>query len=141
MNQQQEPKNSILIVLVTLGIMVAVTSLFLILGGRSYIAQNIKNTTYSIDIKNKPSESSDMKTPVLTKKVVQSFVIPDFATIPKDQLGESILRGKEYLEHTFEKLPQFTSAKINCTSCHLNSGTTQFAGPWVGVVARFPQYR
>lgn len=30
---------------------------------------------------------------------------------------------------------------MNCTNCHLNSGTTQFAGPWVGVTARFPQYR
>ncbi|MFN9067584.1 MAG: c-type cytochrome [Bdellovibrionales bacterium] len=30
---------------------------------------------------------------------------------------------------------------MNCTNCHLNSGTTPGAGPWVGVAARFPQYR
>lgn len=141
MSRQREPKNSILIVLVALGIVMAVMSLFLILGGRTYIAQKIKSIPHNIGIKSQVSESSDIKTPILQKKVVQSFVIPDFATVPKDQLGESILRGKDYLEHTFEKLPQFTGAKINCTSCHLNSGTTQFAGPWVGVVARFPQYR
>ncbi len=77
----------------------------------------------------------------LLEKVVQPFRAPELSTVPDDAYGESILRGKNYLEHTFETLPQFVGAKINCTSCHLNSGTTQFAGPWVGIVARFPQYR
>ncbi len=79
--------------------------------------------------------------PLTLKKVVQPFRVPDISTVPKDHYGESILRGKDYLENTFEKLPKFVGAKINCTSCHLASGTTQFAGPWVGVTARFPQYR
>lgn len=87
------------------------------------------------------AKSENDLAPLTSKSVVQPFKIPDISTVPKDHYGESILRGKEYLEHTFEKLPKFASAKINCTSCHLNSGTTQFAGPWVGVVARFPQYR
>lgn len=74
-------------------------------------------------------------------KKAQKFVIPDNTTIPTDHQGESIRRGKEYLENTYERLPKYVSAKMNCTSCHLDSGTRQFAGLWVGVVARFPQYR
>lgn len=71
----------------------------------------------------------------------QAFKAPDFSKIPKDHLGESILRGKNYLENTPESLPRYVGAKMNCTSCHMNSGTTKFAGPWVGITARFPQYR
>lgn len=71
----------------------------------------------------------------------EAFVIPDFEKIPNDERGEAIRRGKQYLENTPELLPRYVGAKINCTSCHLNSGTTQYAGPWVGIAARFPQYR
>lgn len=95
--------------------------------------------------KAKESKKSDGQeqnlNPLASGKVVQKFVVPDFATIPTDKHGESIKRGKDYLENTYQKLPQYVGAKINCTNCHLNSGTQQFAGPWVGVVARFPQYR
>lgn len=79
--------------------------------------------------------------PVQGEKVIQKFVKPDFAKIPTDAAGESIKRGKEYLEQTYLKLPQYVGAKMNCTSCHMDSGTTQFAGPWVAITARFPQYR
>lgn len=71
----------------------------------------------------------------------QDFKIPDTNKIPKDKLGESILRGRNYLENTHESLAKYVGAKMNCTSCHLNSGTTRLAGPWVGITARFPQYR
>lgn len=53
----------------------------------------------------------------------------------------SALRGKGYLEHTPEKLAKYVNAEINCTNCHLHDGTTPGAGSWVGVAARFPQYR
>ena len=71
----------------------------------------------------------------------KDFKTPEPPNTGTKQLDESILRGREYLTHTFEKLPNYTTAKLNCTSCHLNAGLTRFAGPWVGVVTRFPQYR
>lgn len=72
---------------------------------------------------------------------VREFVEPDFGKIPKNSFGESVRRGKEFLEHTYQKLPQYSGAQLNCTNCHLNSGTTPGAGPWIGITARFPQYR
>lgn len=79
--------------------------------------------------------------PFVSEKIVQNFKAPDFSTIPSDAYGASVKRGKHYLENTFQTLPQYTGAQLNCTSCHLDSGTKSFAGPWVGVTARFPQYR
>lgn len=92
-------------------------------------------------IKSTQIETVKKSDPLALGRGLQKFVVPDFATYPEGHYGESVKRGKDYLENTYEKLPQYVGAKMNCTSCHLNSGTRQFAGPWVGVTARFPQYR
>lgn len=86
-------------------------------------------------------QQKEAHAPLLEGKIVQKYVYPDFTKIPSGPYGESINRGRDYLENTYQRLPQYVGAKINCTSCHLFSGTTQNAGPWVGVAARFPQYR
>lgn len=139
MSQNKKTTSPVSIVLITLGILVALSGLFFALGGQELLNQKNKLAKTSIN------ESIDKNLPNLAepllKKVVQPFKVPELSSVPTDKYGESILRGKDILEHTFEKLPQYVGAKINCTNCHLNSGTTQFAGPWIGVVARFPQYR
>lgn len=71
----------------------------------------------------------------------QTLKTPDESQIPSGPMGESILRGKHILENTYEMLPKYVGAKMNCTSCHLTSGTKEYAGPWVGITTRFPQYR
>ncbi len=78
---------------------------------------------------------------VPTKSEVQSLVAPDFNSIAGGVEGESVRRGKDILENTHAILPKYAAAKMNCTSCHLASGTTPNAGPWVGIVTKFPQYR
>jgi thiosulfate dehydrogenase len=65
----------------------------------------------------------------------------DLSKMKDDSNSESITRGFEYVTKTYKLLPEFTNAKMNCTSCHLNSGTQANAGPWVGIMGRFPQYR
>lgn len=69
------------------------------------------------------------------------FAVPSTASIPKDELGASIERGRQYLEKTKEQLPDYVGNGLNCKSCHLNVGTVKNAIPWVGVAATFPQYR
>lgn len=66
---------------------------------------------------------------------------PDFSEILNESDAEAITRGKDYLNATYKRLPDFVGAKMNCTSCHLNNGTTPNAGPWIGVTTQFPQYR
>jgi len=75
-----------------------------------------------------------------TNRVYQIESI-DLNTIQTDSDSESITRGLNYLNQTYKLLPEFTNAKLNCTSCHLNNGTQPNAGPWVGIVGQFPQYR
>jgi thiosulfate dehydrogenase len=72
---------------------------------------------------------------------VKDLIIPEMERIPAGPDGELIRRGKQLLENTHELLPRNVGAKMKCTSCHLNSGTTANAGPWVGITVRFPQYR
>lgn len=86
-------------------------------------------------------ENASKRSHLLSASEKKSIEKPDFETIPDSPYGESIHRGKTYLEKTYEQLPKYVGAKINCTSCHLDSGTRAFAGPWVGIVTRFPQYR
>lgn len=110
----------------------SVSSIFYFLGGRNLFSGSTKQQAeLSNTSKNLPS----------TEATIQKFIVPNFEQVPKDKVGESILRGKSYLENTYSQLPQYVGAQMNCVSCHLNSGATQFAGPWVAVTARFPQYR
>lgn len=122
------------LVFITLILLLVTLGFFYQFGGRSWSAEIKQKKT--IILATERQSFADKNT-----KGKKAFIAPDFESIPKDHLGESIRRGKNYLENTFETLPKFVGAKMNCTNCHLNSGTTQFAGPWIGVNARFPQYR
>lgn len=86
-------------------------------------------------------QNVNVGTATSTKVSVKKIVAPDFSKIGDGPEGESIRRGKALLENTHALLPKYVGAKINCTSCHLASGTTPNAGPWVGIVTKFPQYR
>ena len=70
-----------------------------------------------------------------------AFVVPHLADVPSGPLGTAILRGRALAEHTRDSLPKFVGNGLRCTSCHLDAGTRRNAMPWVGVYARFPQYR
>lgn len=139
MSQNKQPRSPILSILFTLGILVTLAGLFFVFGGSELLNQKNESAKKSIH-ESIDKNLTNLAEPII-EKVVQPFRVPDLSSVPNDKYGDSILRGKDYLEHTIEKLPQFVGAKNNCTNCHLNSGTTQFAGPWIGVVARFPQYR
>ncbi|MBN8539796.1 MAG: c-type cytochrome [Deltaproteobacteria bacterium] len=91
----------------------------------------------------KKMEESKKKLESVTSASVSNrkIIAPDFSKTGDGPEGESIRRGKALLENTHALLPKYVGAKINCTSCHLASGTTPQAGPWVGIVTKFPQYR
>lgn len=73
------------------------------------------------------------------------LVIPSATSLPAGEMGASILRGRAYLTKTGELLPAFVGNGLTCKNCHLGNdtevGVIADAGPWVGVVASFPQYR
>ncbi|MBX7120092.1 MAG: c-type cytochrome, partial [Gemmatimonadaceae bacterium] len=69
------------------------------------------------------------------------FVVPDTATIPDGPFGASIRRGRALVTATADSFPRTVRSALRCTSCHLDGGTRAGVMPWVGVAARFPQYR
>lgn len=55
-------------------------------------------------------------------------------------LGISIARGRALMLATSESLPTHVGNGLRCTSCHLDEGRRP-QGTWIGVYARYPQYR
>jgi thiosulfate dehydrogenase len=69
------------------------------------------------------------------------FRAPSDSAIPAGVLGASIRRGRALLNATRDSLPSHVGNDLRCTSCHLDDGRRANAIPWIGVYARFPQYR
>jgi len=59
---------------------------------------------------------------------------------PPGPEGEAIRRGWALLAHTRDSLPGYVGNQLNCMNCHLDEGRRR-QGSWVGVYARYPQYR
>lgn len=72
---------------------------------------------------------------------VVALRVPADSEIPAGPLGDAIRRGRALLEHTRDSMPAYVGNRLACTSCHPANGTQANAIPWVGVYARFPQYR
>lgn len=70
-----------------------------------------------------------------------AFAPPADSLIPADAVGRSIRRGQALLARTRDSLPGHVGAALQCVSCHPQNGRQAGAMPWVGVYARFPQYR
>lgn len=66
---------------------------------------------------------------------------PDRATLPEGALGDAVRRGETLVTRTREELPENVGNGLHCTSCHLQGGTVAGAGPWVGIVGMFPEFR
>jgi thiosulfate dehydrogenase len=65
---------------------------------------------------------------------------PADSLIPAGAYGASVRRGRALLVATRDSLPGHVGNKLRCTSCHLDEGRRE-NGTWIGVFARYPQYR
>jgi len=70
-----------------------------------------------------------------------AFRVPDESEIRDSVVLASVRRGKALLISTRDSLPQHVGNRLQCVSCHPDNGTRRDVMPWVGVYARFPQYR
>jgi thiosulfate dehydrogenase len=60
---------------------------------------------------------------------------------PDTPLGAAARRGLAILEASGDSLAGHVGNSLRCTSCHLDGGRRAYAMTWVGVTARYPQYR
>jgi thiosulfate dehydrogenase len=65
---------------------------------------------------------------------------PNDSEIPHDVFGAAVRRGQALLLATRDSLPGHVGNALRCTSCHLDAGRRE-NGSWIGVYARYPQYR
>jgi thiosulfate dehydrogenase len=63
------------------------------------------------------------------------------ADIPPGPMGDSIRLGEKLVKETQVYAKKYVGNGLNCTSCHLNGGTTPYASPWVGIWGMFPEWR
>ena len=74
---------------------------------------------------------------------------PDVDKLPDDAWGRTVRLGRDLTVATprligpevADPARRFAGNNLTCQSCHLNAGTAEFALPYVGVFADFPQYR
>jgi thiosulfate dehydrogenase len=64
----------------------------------------------------------------------------DPATLPSGPLGTAIAYGRDIVINTQALLPHNVRARMSCQACHLNAGTQDRAGSFVGTYAQFPQW-
>ena len=68
------------------------------------------------------------------------FETPRLANLVAQPNAGQLVRGMRLHLETKALLPQNVGNALNCTSCHLNSGTVADGSPFVGVSAFFPGY-
>lgn len=74
---------------------------------------------------------------------------PQLDEVPKGMMGEFIRYGHDLVTKTYKYIgpnvadpsKRFAGNNLACQNCHLAGGTKKFAAPYIGLDARFPQYR
>jgi thiosulfate dehydrogenase len=67
--------------------------------------------------------------------------VPAESTLKDDPFSRSVRRGRALIAATRDSLPGNVGNDLRCNSCHLDEGTRAYSMPYVGVYARYPQYR
>ena len=80
-------------------------------------------------------------TALATRAGVVPFRIPAESEIKDSTVLAAVRRGRALLANTRDSLPRHVGNKLRCVSCHMGDGLKPNEMPYVGVYARFPQYR
>jgi thiosulfate dehydrogenase len=70
-----------------------------------------------------------------------SFRVPAESEIKDTLVLAAVRRGRAILSNTRDSLPGHVGNRLRCVSCHMGDGQQPNKMPYVGVYARFPQYR
>lgn len=80
---------------------------------------------------------------------ISKWIFPNESEIKKDKNSELIKYGKNLVSETYKYLGptvkdpkmRFAGNNLSCKNCHLNNGTKENSGGFVGVIYRYPQFR
>jgi len=69
------------------------------------------------------------------------FRVPAESEVKDTVVLAAIRRGRAMLSNTRDSLPAHVGNRLRCVSCHMGDGQQANKMPFIGVYARFPQYR
>jgi thiosulfate dehydrogenase len=81
-----------------------------------------------------PAESLNLAKPV-------HFTPPAADSIPNDEFGKVVRKGKQIFVNTQENARQYVGNSLNCVNCHLDAGRKGNASPLWGAFVAYPAYR
>ena len=85
------------------------------------------------------ADVSTLPEPTPVRRV--AFRVPSESEVTDSTVLASVRRGRAMMRDTRDSLPRHVGNKLSCNSCHQQEGTVKWGMPYVGVYARFPQYR
>ncbi len=110
---------------------ILVPAIVVALGCRAQKVEAIRDTAVT--------DVSTLPEPAPVRRV--AFRVPSENEIADSTVLASVRRGRALMRNTRDSLPRHVGNKLQCVSCHQGDGTIRLAMPWVGVYARFPQFR
>lgn len=90
---------------------------------------------------NPGASDSAVSTAAVMPDTLVPFRVPDESEVTDSAVLRSVRRGRAIMLATRDSLPAHVGNKLRCVSCHMGEGIQKNAMPFVGVYARFPQYR
>lgn len=64
----------------------------------------------------------------------------DPKAVPTDHVGGLVRYGYELIVNTRAHLKPYVAVDMDCSACHVNAGTKDRGGSFVGIAAQFPQW-
>ncbi|MEO7964896.1 MAG: c-type cytochrome [Gemmatimonadaceae bacterium] len=108
-------------------------------GGSDVAVKNDSASSATAQASTPPKAAAELPSPRPVAKV--AFRVPDEAEIRDTVILASVRRGRAIALHTADSLPKHVGNRLVCSNCHQQAGTLKDGMGWVGVYARFPQYR
>jgi thiosulfate dehydrogenase len=96
---------------------------------------------------NNNSAKSTNSTLPLVEKELEIYIAPDTSSLKNDDFGKAVKYGAQLIKNTAHYIgPEGTISrnlnnKMNCTNCHLESGTKPFGLNFFDSHKTYPQYR
>ena len=110
------------------------------LGGIAALACSRGEATVTFDTAKKPPEVVAAAA-LASRAATVAFRVPDESEIKDSVVLAAVRRGRAIVTATRDSLPANVGNRLRCVSCHMGEGLVANKMPFVGVYARFPQYR
>jgi thiosulfate dehydrogenase len=116
------------------------SSVMLAIAALSALACSRGEATVAFDTAKRPPEVVAAAA-LASRSATAPFRVPDESEIKDSVVLAAVRRGRAIVSNTRDSLPSNVGNRLRCVTCHMGDGLVANKMPFVGVYARFPQYR